>query len=116
MKRNEAKLWNGVSDMKTKQIYRLDEISRMAAPVAAAFGVRKLSIFGSYARGEASENSDIDFHLIDCGSIRGLIELAAFELALEDIFDVPVDVVTTGGLFDDVRNNIQREERIIYEA
>jgi len=106
----------GITDMKMRQIYGLDDITRMVAPVAAAFGVRKLSIFGSYARGDASENSDIDFHLIDCGSIRGLFELAAFELALEDIFNVSVDVVTTGGLFDDVRETIQREERIIYEA
>ena len=102
--------------MKTQRIYSLDDISRMVAPVAAAFGVQKLSIFGSYARGDASEDSDIDFHLIDCGSIRGLFELAAFELALEDLFNVSVDVVTTGGLFDDVKENIKREEYIIYEA
>jgi len=50
--------------MKTRQIYSLDDILRMVAPVADAFGVQKLSIFGSYARGDASEDSDIGFHLI----------------------------------------------------
>ena len=102
--------------MKTGQIYRLDEISRMVAPVAADFGIRKMSVFGSYARGDESENSDIDFHVIDRGALRGLIQLAAFELALEEQFNRKVDVITSGSLFHDVKQNIEREEYVIYEA
>ena len=93
-----------------------DEISKIVAPVASSFGIRKLSVFGSYARGEATEGSDIDFHLIDRGTLRGLFRLAGFELALEEKFKVPVDVVTTDSLFDDVRERIEQEELIIYEA
>ena len=103
-------------DMKAKYIYELDEISRMVAPVAADFGIKKMSIFGSYARGEATEGSDLDFHIIDRGTLRGLFRLAGFELALEEKFKVPVDVVTTNSLFDDVRTIIEREEVVIYEA
>jgi len=88
----------------------------MVAPIAAVFGIRKMSVFGSYARGEATESSDIDFHIIDRGALRGLINLAGFELALEEIFRVPIDVVTTSSLYDDVRQNIEREEYIVYEA
>jgi len=99
-----------------KHAYGLRDISDMVAPVAAEFGVRKLSIFGSYARGEATESSDMDFHIIDRGALRGLVSLARFELALEELFKVSVDVVTTSSLFDDVRENIEREEYIVYEA
>jgi len=102
--------------MKTKQIYKIDEISKIVAPIAAEFGVRKMSIFGSYARGEATEYSDLDFHIIDRGTLRGLFKLAGFELALEERFMVPVDVVTTNSLFEDVRQQIEREELIVYEA
>ena len=102
--------------MKAKRIYEMDEITKMVAPVATHFGIRKLSVFGSYARGDATESSDIDFHIIDRGTLRGLISLAGFELALEDLFEVPVDVVTTSSLFDDVRQNIEREEQIVYEV
>ena len=104
-----------MDDMKQHK-YNLDEISKMVAPVATDFGIRKLSVFGSYVRGDETKNSDIDFHIIDRGSLRGLFRLAAFELALEELFKMPVDVVTTGGLFDDVRENIQREEFVVYEA
>jgi len=99
-----------------EKIYKLDEIRKMVAPVAAGFGIRKLSIFGSYARGDEVENSDIDFHIIDRGTLRGLIQLAAFELALEQLFDIKIDVVTTNSLFDDVKQNIEREEIVVYEA
>jgi predicted nucleotidyltransferase len=102
--------------MKNKQVYCINEIARMVAPIARDFGIRKLSVFGSYARGEAVESSDLDFHIIDRGSLRGLFRLAGFEMALEKKFKVPVDVVTTGALFDDVRQNVEREEVVVYEA
>ena len=102
--------------MKLRQTYSLDEITRMVAPVAADFGIRKLSVFGSYARGDENESSDIDFHIIDRGTLRGLIRLAAFELTLEDLFGKKVDVVTSGSLFDDVKQNIEREEYVVYDT
>ena len=105
-----------MSNLETQKAYSITEISTLVAPVAADFGIHKLSIFGSYARGDITDKSDIDFHIIDRGSLRGLFRLAAFEIALEELLRVPVDVVTTGGLFDDVRENVQREEIVIYDA
>jgi len=98
------------------RIYSIDEISKIVAPVAADFGIRKLSVFGSYARGEATANSDLDFRIIDRGTLRGLFRLAGFELALEEQFKLPVDVVTTDSLFNDVLERVVREELVIYEA
>ena len=103
-------------DMKINQQLTVEEIARIIAPIAEGFGVGKISVFGSYARGDATSDSDLDFHIIDRGSMRGLIRLAGFELSLEEKFGVPVDLVTTGSLFDDVLENIQREECIVYEA
>ena len=105
-----------MSNLETQKVYSISEISTLVAPVAAEFGVHKLSVFGSYARGDKTDKSDIDFHIIDRGSLRGLFRLAAFEIALEELLEIPVDVVTTGGLFDDVRENVQREEIVVYEA
>jgi predicted nucleotidyltransferase len=99
-----------------KQKYDIDEIKNKISPIAKKFGIRKIAVFGSYARGEATINSDLDFHIIDRGSLRGLIQLAGFELALEEIFNIPVDVVTTSSLFDDVLKNIEGEEMVVYDA
>ena len=102
--------------MESRRLYEIDEIRRIIAPIAQKYGVRKLSVFGSYARGDATEESDLDFHIIDRGTLHGLIHLAGFELALEEMFNIPVDVVTTDSLFDDIREKIEREEMIVYDA
>jgi predicted nucleotidyltransferase len=99
-----------------KRRYSINEISNIVAPIAREYGIRKLSVFGSYARGEATEKSDLDFHIIDRGTLRGLFQLASFELALEDTLKIPVDVIVANSMFDDVRENVEREELIIYDA
>ncbi|MFR8176492.1 MAG: nucleotidyltransferase family protein [Christensenellales bacterium] len=45
-----------------QHIYTLDEIRKITVPIAERYRLKKLSLFGSYARGEASESSDIDFY------------------------------------------------------
>ena len=75
--------------------YTIEEIKEKAIPIAKKYGVESLSLFGSYARGEANEKSDIDF-LIDEGQIEGLISYFSFVHRLEDVFSCHVDVVTTG--------------------
>ena len=42
-------------------VYTIDEIKRISVPIAKEYGVNSLSLFGSYARCEANEDSDIDF-------------------------------------------------------
>lgn len=45
-------------------VYSLEEIQRRAAPLIAKYRIPALYLFGSYARGEATEDSDLDF-LVD---------------------------------------------------
>ena len=45
-------------------IYAVDEIARIVRPIAQRYGLRAVYLFGSYARGAATEDSDIDL-LID---------------------------------------------------
>lgn len=46
---------------KGNKVYTIAEIRAKAVPIAKKYGVKKLSLFGSYARGEADEKSDLDF-------------------------------------------------------
>ena len=39
-------------------IYTIEEIKRIAIPIVSEYGVARLAVFGSYARGEANENID----------------------------------------------------------
>ena len=46
------------------EIYTLPQLKRVLTPVFDAYGVRKAILFGSYAKGTATEKSDIDL-LVD---------------------------------------------------
>jgi hypothetical protein len=65
--------------------------------IAAAHGVRSLSLFGSVARGDARPGSDLDF-LIDLEGGRSLVDLVGVKHDLESLFGRPVDVFTRRSL------------------
>ena len=97
------------------KIYSIDEIREIVAPIARQHGVASLFLFGSYARGEATANSDIDF-IMDGGKICSLYQLAAFRLDLEDALDKPVDLLTIGHNDQKLIQKIRRDEVKIYAA
>lgn len=105
------------------KVYAVNEISRIIAPIAEAFGVERVWLFGSYARGEASENSDIDLR-IEGGKVRGMFGLGRLYDELTNALSKSVDLVTTEGLnhkanrerTQGFRNNISEDEKLIYES
>ena len=98
-----------------EKIYTVDEIREIALPIARPHGVTTLYLFGSYARGEATAESDIDF-LMDGGKIRTLYQLAAFRLDLEEALGKPVDLLTSGHNDQGLLHEIRKDEVQIYTA
>jgi uncharacterized protein len=82
-----------------------DEILRLATQ----YGAANVRIFGSVARNEADQDSDIDF-LVDMEPGRSLLDLGGLLMELNDLLDRSVDVVTEKGLKERLR------ERVLHEA
>jgi uncharacterized protein with HEPN domain/predicted nucleotidyltransferase len=72
------------------------------------FKAEIVGIFGSYARGEEKEDSDIDF-LVRFGEGASLFELAGLGDYLEDLFGVPVDVVSERAIHPMMKDEVLRE-------
>lgn len=81
----------------TSKIYSIDEIKNIVTPIAKQYGVARIFLFGSYARGEATPSSDLDFR-VDKGRLRGLIQLGALYSDLEEHLDKKLDLMTTASL------------------
>lgn len=96
-------------------LYSMNEIREKSVPIARKYGVNRLGLFGSYARGEASPTSDLDF-LIDEGQIQGLFQYMGFVLDLEDAFGCHVDVVMDGIEDKDFLKRIKKDEVVLYET
>ena len=85
---------------------RREEILR----IAARHGASNVRVFGSVARGEAGENSDIDL-LVDLEKGRSLLDRVGLMVELEDLLGRKVDVVTEQGLYWLLRRRILKEAR-----
>jgi hypothetical protein len=85
---------------------RREEILR----IAAKHGARNVRVFGSVARGEASDGSDLAL-LVEFGPGRTLLDQAGLVVELEELLGREVDVVTEGGLYWLLRRRILKEAR-----
>ncbi|MDR1395400.1 MAG: nucleotidyltransferase domain-containing protein [Deltaproteobacteria bacterium] len=80
-------------------ICTLDELKKLIAPIAVKYGLPAVYLFGSYARGEAKEDSDVDILVDRTGtSLKGLNALCGLPLEFEDAVGKPVDLVYTSTL------------------
>lgn len=95
-------------------IYTIEEIKDRSVPVARQYGIKRMNLFGSYARGDASKDSDIDIY-IDRGQLKSLIQYFSFVQELEKRFGCHVDVVTTGIEDREFLEKISREGVLLYE-
>lgn len=95
------------------KIYTIDEIKAIASPIAESHGVAALYLFGSYARGEATSDSDLDFR-IEKGRVRTIFQLGSLLCDLEDSFQKNADVLTTQMLSPEFLNSIRSEEVLLY--
>ena len=94
--------------------YTIDEIKEIVTILAARYGADRIYLFGSYARGDANKDSDIDLR-IDKGAIRGL-QMGGLAADLEDALGIPVDLIPTGSLDSKFLNSISDDEVLLYEA
>ncbi len=92
----------GINDM-------LSQHREAILALADKYGASNVRVFGSVARGTADDNSDIDF-LVDLSPGRSLFDLGGLLSDLQSLLEHNVDVVTTKGLRDRIR------QRIIAEA
>jgi len=95
-------------------LHSLDEIKTKVSDTARQYGVKKVYLFGSYARGKPNPGSDIDI-CIEKGNIQTLFELSGFCQDLGETLGSKIDVVTTVGLSGEFKEQIEKDMVLIYE-
>jgi uncharacterized protein len=76
--------------------------------IAAQHGAYNIRVFGSVARGEARDDSDVDF-LVEVGSNRSSWFPVGLIQDLENLLGRKVDIATEKGLKDRIRERVLRE-------
>lgn len=95
--------------------YTIEELRNRIAPIAQQHGVQRVSLFGSYSKGTAADDSDIDLK-IEKGKLKSLLQICGFRLAVEDALDRPVDLVTSESSDQDFLDIIAKDEVLLYRT
>ena len=93
--------------------YTIEESRNVIAPIARQHGVQSVSLFGSYSRGTAGADSDVDLK-IEKGQLKSLFQICGFRLAVEDALKLPVDLVTSESSDRSFLDIIAKDEVVLY--
>lgn len=92
----------------------INDIPQKITPVLEEYGITYAGIFGSFARGQTTEKSDIDI-LVKFGRPTGMFAYMRFVNRLESLFHRKVDVVTEESLSKFVKPYILSDLKTVYE-
>ena len=92
----------------------IQKVKKIIVPILKRHQVKRASIFGSYARGEASKSSDIDL-LIDFHGRKSLFDLSGLKIDLEDSLHKKVDLATPRSVSPFLKKYIYPDLVKIYE-
>ena len=106
-------------------IYTTRQIAKIVTPIAQKYGIPAVYLFGSYARGTAAEESDIDLLVDTTGTaLTSLLSLGALYCDLEEALQKPIDLITVSSLEQpvqmpseqDFRRSVMEERVKLYDA
>jgi len=104
-------------------IYSINEIKTLIEPIAIEYNLPAVYLFGSYARGDATDNSDIDFLIDDNNStLKSLFDIGGLFDDMMKVLSKKIDIVSINGLMSGthkvdimMRNEILNERVLIYD-
>ena len=79
-------------DINTNKTPSIKQIKDIIQPIMIRYGIKDIYLFGSYARGEANNKSDVDIYC-EKGNIKSLIDQGMMEDELEEALNKKVDVI-----------------------
>jgi predicted nucleotidyltransferase len=80
-------------------VYTIEQLKERITPIALKYQLQAVYIFGSYARGNATETSDVDILVDKTGTqLHGLFAMGGLYNDLSEAMDKPIDLITTSAL------------------
>ncbi len=125
VKKSETKLINKLDNVSNRNSYltnlvledvnpsvlTIKQIKERIKPVMEKYGIKNVYLFGSYARGEANRNSDVDIYC-DKGNVDTLWKHSALRDELAEALGKDVDIITIGSRMHDFFRQQLEEDMI----
>lgn len=94
-------------------ISSIPTIKKKVLPILKRHDVKRAAIFGSFARGEAKANSDVDLLIEYKSKDKSLFDLVDLKSDLEEILGRKVDIVTYDSIYWRLREQILAQQVVI---
>lgn len=91
----------------------IQKISELIKPICDRYPIRRAYLFGSYARGEEKETSDVDIRIES--DIKNLLVMGGFYADIKESLGKELDILSRLPDSDKFRSNLKRDEVLIYE-
>jgi len=88
---------------------KINSIKAKALPILKEEGISRSSVFGSYARGEETKNSNLDI-LVEMPKGKSLLDLVDLEIRLQEALGTKVDLLTYNSVHPLLKKYIQKDE------
>lgn len=92
---------------------KIKELQKKITPILEKNSVVRASVFGSFARGEDTPESDVDI-LVELPKGKSLLDLIHLKNELEDLINKKVDLLSYGGVNPRLEKYIYKDEIKIY--
>ncbi len=92
-------------------VLTIKQIKQKIIPILNQYGIKEIYLFGSYSRGEANKDSDVDIYC-DSGDINTFIDQGKLEEELENSLHKKVDLVFIGSKMDEYFKQQIDEDKI----
>jgi len=91
----------------------MTDLTQKTIPVLKKYGVAKAAVFGSYARGEAKNNSDIDL-LVEIKKNLSLLDFSALKQELQELLNRRVDLIEYSQIKPMLKQSILENAKVFY--
>ncbi|MGC8913883.1 MAG: nucleotidyltransferase family protein [Thermoplasmata archaeon] len=91
----------------------MDTLINKLISVLKKHDAKRIAIFGSYARGEQKEGSDLDV-IVEFEKRKSLLELVSIELEIEAALGIKVDLLTRASISPYLIERITKESKVVY--
>lgn len=98
----------------TKEIYTIEDIRNRLVPIFSKYGLLKAAIFGSYAKKQAKEDSDVDL-LVTIDESFDIEKYLKFETAVKRALKKRIDILEFRCISQVIRDEILKEAVTLYE-
>lgn len=90
-----------------------EEIKKKIISILVKYGIKKILIFGSYARNEATPNSDLDL-IVEFPEGTSLLDHIGIEFELSEALNMKIDLLSQNGISLYIKDQIMKEAVVIY--